>query len=119
MQRRFLVAVGLTLTLVLGLAMTSCGGDDEPTTRAFSLEIRGGSPLGGATIFEAKQGDTITIDISTNEDAEIHLHGYDIEVEVGADETKTMEILADVTGRFLIEEEATESNLAFLEISPR
>ena len=44
----------------------------------------------------------MTMSIDADEHGTLHLHGYDIEIDLGPDETSTMEFTADATGRFNI-----------------
>ena len=48
------------------------------------------------------QGDTVTLLIDSNEHGSFHLHGYDIEKDIGPDATAELAFAADVTGRFNI-----------------
>ena len=99
------------------LILAACGRDG-PTDRNFSIEFANGEPVGGVERFTANQGDNIVIDLSTDEAATFHLHGYDIEFEVEAGSKDSIELLADATGRFAIEIEELEQDVAFLEIRP-
>ncbi len=99
------------------LILAACGSDG-PTDRNFSIEFANGEPGAGVETFTANQGDTINIALSTDEAATFHLHGYDLEFEVEAGSKDSMELLADATGRFAIEIEELEQDVAFLEILP-
>jgi len=50
---------------------------------------------------------------------ELHLHGYDVEGEVGPGQKTTLRFEADLTGRFEIEDHATEQELGVLQVRPR
>jgi|TARA_B110000263_G_C15047759_1_gene391555 hypothetical protein len=100
------------------LILAACGSDG-PTDRNFSIEFANGEPVAGVETFTANQGDTINIALSTDEAATFHIHGYDLEFEVEAGGIATpVELLADATGRFAIEIEELEQDVAFLEILP-
>ena len=47
-----------------------------------------------------KQGDKVTINWTSDAPASVHLHGYDIEIEVSPDEPGRMAFAADATGGF-------------------
>jgi hypothetical protein len=49
------------------------------------------------------KGQEVTIDIASERDGELHLHGYDEEVEAAAGETATFELTATRSGQFVIE----------------
>ena len=91
----------ILLALVASLAaLAACGGDSEPETRTFDLEISDAGLNLDRMDMDVKQGDTVTLRIDTDEHGTFHLHGYDIEREVGPDDTATMEFLANATGKF-------------------
>jgi len=107
-----------TLAIAFTFLILAACGSEGPTDRNFSIEFANGEPVGGVERFTADQGDTIVIDLSTDEAATFHIHGYDIEFAVEAGDKASMELLADATGRFAIEIEESHQNVAFLEIRP-
>jgi hypothetical protein len=102
---------------LIALILAACGGDG-PTDRNFSIEFANGEPVGGVETFTANQGDTVIIGLSSDEAATFHIHGYDLEFEIEAGSKDSIELLADATGRFAIEIEELEQDVAFLEIRP-
>ncbi|MCX8251972.1 MAG: hypothetical protein OTJ98_08995 [Dehalococcoidia bacterium] len=107
-----------TLAIAFTVLILVACSSDGPTDRNFSIEFANGEPVGGVERFTANQGDTINIDLSTDESATFHIHGYDLEFEVEAGSKDSIELLADATGRFAIEIEELEQDVAFLEIRP-
>ena len=115
----------LLATLIAALALTTliaaCGGG-EPEELTFTLEIKDRAliredatvnkwgplsfetqkrdPVGEDTPLEAKQGDKITIELTSDELVNYHLHGYDLEGDVGPDMPVIMEFDAYATGSF-------------------
>ena len=65
------------------------------------------------------EGEEVTIKVMSDENAEFHLHGYDILVEIVAGETKEINFVADISGRFEFELEETGSTLGALEVLPQ
>ena len=59
-------------------------------------------------------GSPVRILVSSDVDDEVHVHGYDIEREVSAGQSVTIEFTADQTGVF--EVETHESNLLLLQL---
>ena len=52
---------------------------------------------------EAAKGTTLVLTIESDHEDEIHVHGYDLEIPVGAGQTVTREIVLDKVGRFEVE----------------
>jgi FtsP/CotA-like multicopper oxidase with cupredoxin domain len=113
-----LVAVAVVLFIVLS------GGDDsdsdsdtgttEPAATAtasaqpsepevFEIQLRDGAPVGGVGEFEATKGETVRIAVRSDEDAELHVHGYELEEELTAGGVTRLEFPADIDGKFEIE----------------
>ena len=93
----------LLATLIAALALTAliaaCGGG-EPEKLTFHLEIKDGALAQGNTTLEAKQDDKITIELTSDELVNYHLHGYDLEGDVGPNMPVTIAFDAYATGSF-------------------
>jgi hypothetical protein len=128
--KRSLFAALLGMLLVV---FAGCGGG-TPGTASFDLAIADGGLVGDETTFTAKEGDTVTLDLSSDVHGTVHIHGYDHQQSVGPGEPSAIEFVADATGRFSIEFHSTVSddghddhshdepldfNLGALEIRPR
>ena len=116
MRRVSPVVLAVVSALAAALLLASCG-DDGPKDREFSIDYVSGQA--SDRVFKAKQGDQVTIKIKSDSEGEVHLHGYDIEADMEAGGTLGITFEARVTGRFLIEEEHTETVMGYLEIEPR
>ena len=88
--------------MAAALALSACGGDSEPQDREFDLRIEDGKLDLDPVVIKADQGDNVTLMIDADEHGTFHLHGYDIEIEVGPDSTSVMHLTADATGNFPI-----------------
>jgi hypothetical protein len=109
------VLVGLAaLFLVLrpGPSQTSA-----PRERTIDLAVEDGAMT--PEEIEVGEGDRVRLKVSSGEQMEIHLHGYDIEREVTPGEPATLSFEADLTGRFEIEDHDTEEVLGVLFVQPR
>lgn len=84
---------------VLLFLVAACGGGG-PEQLTIPIKLEHGS-LSPGTI-QVKQGDTLTLKIETEESGELHLHGYDIEMELEAGAPADFLLEADVTGRYKI-----------------
>ena len=93
---RFLVvglaAVGLLL-------MAACSGSATETVE-FNLDIRDRVLEQESPVFRVKNGDTVVLLITSDEAGTIHLHGYDLEDELGNEGVTRMEFVANLEGRF-------------------
>ena len=93
---RFLVvglaAVGLLL-------MAACSGSATESVE-FNLDIRDRVLEQESSVFRVKNGDTVVLLITSDEAGTIHLHGYDLEDELGNEGVTRMEFVANLEGRF-------------------
>ena len=64
------------------------------------------------------EGDQVTLQIISDRPIEVHLHGYDLEEVVGAEEPGELSFEATMTGRFPIEDHNTEAELGTLLVQP-
>ena len=130
------IAVAAVLFIVLG------GGDDEEsgdtqtdtatqtTTKEkttaendseATIVFRNGRPVGGVEEIKARGGDTIFIVVDSDEGAEIHVHGYEVEAPVEAGEKAQVSFTADLEGVFEVElhlDSGEEVQVAELTVKP-
>ena len=62
------------------------------------------------------KGETFVLDITSDRNDEVHVHGFDKEIEVAAGKHVTVEMVADRTGRFEVESHHPELLIAVLQI---
>ena len=79
------------------------------------IEIQGGQPVGGVAEFEVIEGDSIRFIVRSDEAQEIHLHTYDVAMEVEAGGEVEFDVPATIGG--LIEAEIEETGVPIAEIS--
>jgi FtsP/CotA-like multicopper oxidase with cupredoxin domain len=108
---------GLFLALRPGPAGSNGATAGGPREQAFDLSIEDGSMTPDE--IEVRQGDRVTLRLSSQEPTELHLHGYDLEEEVPPGEAATLSFEADLTGRFEIEDHESETTLGVLLVQPR
>ncbi len=100
---------GLTVAVIsLGLWAAPVSAQDE-SGEPITLTITERSlqdtleQSGGLAVLRFKKGDRITLVWETDETTELHLHGYDIDLNLEAGHSARMEFDADFTGRFALE----------------
>jgi hypothetical protein len=128
---------------VLALSLAACGGEAKvaqtaapsapaATTSAtgtpavsttpaadvveIKVSVASGKVIPRTSIHKIKQGQTVRILVTVDKADEVHVHGYDIEKELGAGETGTIEFKADETGRFEVETHKSALQLFQLEV---
>ena len=89
----------LILFLAVSLAMAACGGG-EGDYLVFHLEIENRSLKRDGPALWARQGDVVFVALRSDEDVIFHLHGYDVQRQVGPGAPASLEIVANATGGF-------------------
>lgn len=75
-------------------------------------------PQGGVKRITFTKGDTIKFRVRSDTADEIHFHGYDIAKEVKAGGSVTFTVPATIEGRFVVELEQHETQIAQIEVEP-
>ncbi|MEE2768211.1 MAG: hypothetical protein VX833_03260 [Actinomycetota bacterium] len=88
-------AIGASTTV-----MVTGGEDRQAPDGSFSVEISGGTVVGGIPRLEASMGDLILITVTSDIRDEVHLHVYDLTVVVGPGEPAVFNIEATIPGIF-------------------
>jgi len=126
----------LTLMLVTLLALL-CGSQspwsDVGNARAaelqrFAITIKNRKVEPAQKLIRVTRGDAVELEFSTDEEAELHLHGYDRLIKVEPATTAVLRLDATIAGRFPIEAHGFASGrsghgghvvLLYLEVHPR
>jgi hypothetical protein len=106
------VVVFLTIGAFLIFANQSKGGANV----TINVTVSKGTSMSPGT-WSAHHNDVVTVDITSDIDGEVHLHGYDIPFETKAGQVVTKTFTADKTGDFPIEWESTSTRLGHLVVS--
>ena len=105
-----------------GTTETSPGGSgatpDKKEPEIPPIEIKNGKPVGGVEEFQFKKGDTIVFKVASDEEHEIHFHGYDVSHDVPAGATTTFKVPAKIEGIFEVEIEDTKTQIAEVKVTP-
>ncbi|MCH8136808.1 MAG: hypothetical protein IIB77_12575 [Proteobacteria bacterium] len=115
-------------TAIFGLSLSLAAEQqtDDATNVTVRIEIRiENRKLVGDQVIRLTQGQRVEIVWITDEAVELHMHGYDIRVEISPDGPATMTFTAHATGRFPVtshgfgdEHGHGHVTLAYIEIHP-
>lgn len=107
-----------TTALVAATTQTTTSVTVETAVAGTLIEISviGGEVTGGGKV-AVRLGETVTIRVTADVSDEIHLHGYDIAVEVAPVTTAEVVFIAGIPGIFEIELEESGLMLAEIEVS--
>ena len=115
-RNRITVVIGVLVVFVIiagGLIYArSTGGQNRP----IDVTVTGGKTMSPSDL-SAHQNDTVTINVTSDADGEVHLHGYDISISAKAGKTVSQTFKADKTGGFSIEWESTSTELGKLTVT--
>ena len=78
---------------------TSTTALDDPA----QIVIADGQVLGGPLELEVGLGDEVVIQVTSDVDNEVHVHGYDLGFDIGPDHLSEIRFVADIPGIFEIE----------------
>jgi hypothetical protein len=116
-RNRIAVVIGVLVVFVLAggiLIYTTRSGGGKPVT--FNVTVTGAKTMNPSDL-PAHQNDTVTINITSDTDGEVHLHGYDISFDTKAGQTVGKTFRADKSGNFDIEWESTSAPLGRLVVT--
>lgn len=106
------VVIFAAVGAVLIFANQSAGGKNV----TFKVTVTGAKMMSPDTL-SAHHNDTVTINVTSDTDGEVHLHGYDIHFETRAGQVASQTFKAMNTGDFEIEWESTSKHLGHLVVS--
>jgi hypothetical protein len=116
-RNRIAVVIGVLVVFVLAggiLIYTTRSGGGKPVT--FNVTVTRGKTMNPSDL-PAHQNDRVTINITSDMDGEVHLHGYDISFDTKAGQTVSKTFKADKSGGFDIEWESTSAPLGRLVVT--
>lgn len=95
----------------------------EGEIRRIAITIEDQEVAGDSELIRVTQGDRVELVWSTDETVQLHLHGYDIEIEVTPEAPAVMYLLAHATGRFPVTSHgfgtrSGHDTLLYLEVYP-
>jgi hypothetical protein len=117
----------VTVLSGLSLSLAAEQQTDNAANTAVRVEIRiENRKVVGDQVIRLTQGQRVEIVWITDEVAELHMHGYDIRVEISPNAPAEMSFTAHATGRFAVtshgfggEHGHGHETLAYIEIHPK
>lgn len=120
---RYLITGACALLLLAGLwfflkpePLTDSSAGDEASLNYY-LSVNDGVVVGPAVLI-GRQGYPLTVTFLSDKTDRVHLHGYELWLDVTAGQQATWVVDAKYSGRYLLELEDQEIPLASLEIYP-
>lgn len=118
-RTRIIVAAAVVLVfIVAGGVLIYATQHKGGQTRTFNVTVTDATTMNPSTLQPVHVGDTVTINVSSNQSGEVHLHVYDIPFDAVAGQTVTHTFKADKTCSCDIEWESTSHPLGTLVVSP-
>ena len=115
-NRIVVVVIVVAVFLIAGdiLIAKSVGGGGSHVTLDVTVTGTTMSP----SSLSVKQGDHVTMSVTTDKAEEIHLHEYDIKFEAEPGKKVTHTFTANITGDHVIEIEDTSTEIGKLTVNP-
>lgn len=94
----------LAALLVATLLLWSCNNGTSAGAKKINLSIVSQTLYGGRAdkLIPIRQGERVTIHVTSDEPMTVFLHGYDVQVKVKPETSGEMQFTADVAGRFAL-----------------
>jgi uncharacterized cupredoxin-like copper-binding protein len=93
-----------SVTATTSTATTTTTTTVPQDTKAETIVIKNGEPVGGMAKLTYKQGSTVKLTVTTDgAETDIHIHGYDIEEATAPGAPAKFSFVAKDTGRFEVE----------------
>lgn len=89
----------------------------QPQEQTFDLAFQDATMT--PSEISVSEGDRVNLRITSDHPLEFHVHGYDLEKEVEANQPAELSFDATMTGRFVIEDHDTDTELGTLLVQPR
>jgi plastocyanin len=83
------------------------------------LKVQQGRLVLGPEVIKLTEGDKLTLRVTSDTDDEMHLHGYNLRLDLTAGQTGELTVTANRSGRFEYELHHAHRTLGALEVYPR
>ena len=109
-----------TTSTPAAVSTTNNGGTPaKPAAPAVqTVVVKNAKPVGGIKVLKFNKGGTIRFKVQSDTADEIHFHGYDIGKEVEAGGSVSFNVPAKIDGKFEVELENHNEQIASVEVAP-
>jgi hypothetical protein len=93
-----------------------------PSIQHFQVIVANSKPGIGAPPLKTTQGDSVTIDISSDRPGTVEIHGYGKKIDVAPGSVATLSFIANIAGRFPVDlhgRDGRHVDVTALEVQPR
>ena len=108
----------LPVGLVQPVAPTQAQIIHPAEPKEFTLVVKDNKLASGPETLQVTQGAMVMIHITSDAAEKLHLHGYDMSVELGKNAPATLTLIAGQSGRFTYELENSKTEIGALEVQP-
>ena len=115
-RNRIAVVIGVLVVFVIVGGILIYARNSVVQNVTFDVTVTGGKTMSRSDL-SARQNDTVTINLKSDTDGVVHLHGYDIIFNAKKGQTVSKTFKADKTGQFPIEWESTSTDLGRLTVT--
>ena len=78
-------------------------GKPKPETGAETIGFKNGAPVGGVQEIGVSSGDEVSLRVTSDVRADLHVHGYELEGEAAPGQPATFDFNANAEGEFEVE----------------
>ena len=90
-----------------------------PQPQVFEFTFTKGQLFSGPDLISVKQGDEVILRVVSDQNDELHLHGYDLALPLKAGAQAELRFVADRSGRFEYELHEAHAGIGALEVQPK
>lgn len=91
----------------------------EPVVQRIELVVKDSKLVSGPEVITVLQGSAVTLRVTTDHHDELHLHGYDLTLQLPTGQPAELSFVADRSGRFEYELHHSHLTLGALEVQPQ
>jgi len=94
-------------------------GAPNADAKQFELVVKDKKVVSGSGDIKVAMGDMVSVTVTNDTDEEVHLHAYDVSIELRAGVPGTLTFMATASGRFPIELEGSKTDIGAVSVMPK